>query len=109
MKNYKTTEEQRERMLSYYYSHRQQILEQKRKERAKERQHKKEQREREKQHQYNSRLIEMYESWNLYILERLESPKKLPNWMRRMMTLQVIQNNNRINEIEKHGEANYIR
>ena len=109
MKNYKTTEEQRERMLAYYYSHREQILSEKRKQRTKERQHKKEEKQRLKQHQYNSRLIEMYESWNLYILERLQSPNKLPNWIRRMMILQVIQNNNRINEIEKHGEANYIR
>ena len=100
MKEHKTTEEQRERMLAYYYSHRQQILEQKRKERAKERQHKQEEKQRLKQHQYNSRLIQMYESWNLYILERLQSPKKLPNWMRKMMINQVIQNNNRINEMQ---------
>lgn len=100
MKEHKTTEEQRERMLAYYYSHRQQILEQKRKERAKERQHKQEEKQRLKQNQYNSRLIQMYESWNLYILERLQSPKKLPNWMRKMMINQVIQNNNRINEMQ---------
>ena len=98
MKNYKTTEEQRERMLSYYYSHREQILEEKRKQRTKERQHKKEEKQRLKQHQYNSRLIQMYESWNLYIIERLESPKKLPNWMRRMMILQVIAKTIHINQ-----------
>lgn len=101
MKSYKTTEEQRERMLSYYYSHRQQILEEKRKQRAKERQHKKEEQQRLKQHQYNSRLTQMYESWNLYILERLESPKKLPNWIQRGMILQIMQNNNTLNQLEE--------
>lgn len=105
MKEHKTSEEQRERMLLYYYSHREQILEQKRKERAKERQHKQEEKQRLKQHQYNSRLIQMYESWNLYILERLQSPKKLPNWMKHFMTLQVMQNNDRINEMEQYEQT----
>ena len=109
MKNYKTTEEQRERMLSYYYSHREQILPEKRKQRTKERQHKKEEKQRLKQHQYNSRLIQMYESWNLYIIERLESPKKLPNWMRRMMILQVIHNNDRINQLEQNEQSSSTR
>ena len=109
MKEHKTTEEQRERMLAYYYSHRQHILEQKRKERAKERQHKQEEKQRLKQHQYNSRLIQMYESWNLYILERLQSPKKLPNWMKHFMTLQVIQNNDRINQLEQNEQSSSTR
>lgn len=109
MKEHKTTEEQRERMLSYYYSHREQILEQKRKERAKERQHKQEEKQRLKQHQCNSRLIQMYESWNLYILERLQSPKKLPNWMKHFMTLQVIQNNDRINQLEQNEQSSSTR
>lgn len=104
MREHKTSEEQRERMLSYYYSHREQILEQKRKERAKERQHKKEEQQRLKQHQYNSRLIQMYESWNLYILERLQSNPPLPKWMKHFMTLQVIQNNDRINQLEQYGQ-----
>jgi hypothetical protein len=109
MKEHKTTEEQRERMLAYYYSHRQQILEQKRKERAKERQHKKEQREREKQDEQTKEYQRILETWNLYILERLQSPKKLPNWMKHFMTLQVIHNNNRINEIEKHEQSSSTR
>ena len=98
--DYKCSEEQRAKMTAYYYSHKQQILEQRRKERVIIRQHKKEEQQRLKQHQYNSRLIEMYESWNIYILERLQSPNKLPNWIQKMMINQVIQNNNRINEME---------
>lgn len=107
--NYKCSEEQRERMLSYYYSHKQQILEQRRKERAKERQHKKEEQQRLKQHQYNSRLIQMYESWNLYILERLQSNPTLPQWMKHLMTLQVIQNNDRINQLEQNEQNSSTR
>ena len=104
MKNYKTTEEQRERMLSYYYSHREQILEEKRKQRTKERQHKKEEKQRLKQHQYNSRLIEMYESWNLYLIERLQT-KKIPKWIQRGMILQIMQNNDRINQYEQNSST----
>lgn len=101
MKEHKTSEEQRERMLSYYYSHREEILEQKRKERVKERQHKQEQMERIKRHKYNSRLIQMYESWNLYILERLET-NKIPKWVQRGMILQIQHNNDMINLLEEN-------
>ena len=109
MKEHKTTEEQRERMLSYYYSHREQILEQKRKERAKERQHKKEQREREKQDEQTKEYQRILETWNLELIEKLQSPKKLPNWMRRMMILQILHNNDRINLIENYEQSSSTR
>lgn len=109
MKEHKTSEEQRERMLSYYYSHREQILEQKRKERTIIRQHKKEQREREKQYEQTKEYQRILETWNLELIEKLQSPKKLPNWMRRMMTLQVIHNNDRINQLEQNEQSSSTR
>lgn len=84
---YKCSEEQREKMRNYYWTHRQQILQKQRQQYV----HK---------NKKHDNLEEFYEDWNLYILERLQSPKKLPNWMRKMMINQVIQNNNRINEME---------
>lgn len=84
---YKSSEEQREKMRNYYWTHRQQILQKQRQQYV----HK---------NKKHDNLEEMYESWNLYILERLQSPKKLPNWIQKMMINQVIQNNNRINEME---------
>lgn len=100
MKNYKCSEEQRERMLSYYYSHKEQILEQKRKERAIIRQHKKEQREREKQDEQTKEYQRILETWNLELIEKLQSNPPLPKWIQRGMILQIMQNNNRINEME---------
>ena len=94
-KNYKTSEIQREKMLKYYYQHRQQILERQKQQREKEQQH--------KLKQY-SNLIEMYESWNDYILERLQSPKKLPKWIRRGMELQWLRNKQILNQYEQNGQ-----
>lgn len=95
MKEYKTAYEHRERMKAYYHANKERILEYKRQQREKELQH--------KSKRY-SNLIEMYEDWNLYIIERLQSPKRLPKWMRRAMILQIQQNNDRINEIEQYGQ-----
>lgn len=96
MKEYKTNEAQREKMLHYYYQNRERLLEYQRQQRLKEKQ---------KQSKHYDNLIEMYEDWNLYILERLQSQKKLPKWIRRAMVLQVIQNNNRLNQLEQNGKA----
>ena len=91
--NYKSSEKQRQITKDYYWSHREEIL-QKQRELNKHSNPKK-----------HNTLEEFYESWNLYILERLQSPKKLPNWMRRMMILQVIHNNNRLNEMEQYEQS----
>ena len=85
--NYKCSEEQREKMRNYYWIHRKEIL----------------QKQRENYQNKNKKhntLQDMYYEWNLYILERLQSPNKLPIWIQKMMINQVIQNNNRINEME---------
>lgn len=105
MKNYKCSEEQRERMLSYYYSHKEQILEQRRKERAKERQHKKEQREREKQYEQTKEYQRILETWNLELIEKLQTNPPLPKWMKHLMILQIMHNNDRINQYEQNSSA----
>jgi hypothetical protein len=95
MKNYKTPAEQRAKMTAYYYKNRERILEYQLQQREKEQQH--------KLKQY-SNLIEMYESWNYYILERLQSPKKLPKWIRRGMELQWLRNKQILNQYEQNGQ-----
>lgn len=104
MRDYKTSEDQRAKMTAYYYSHRQQILEQKRKERAIIRQHKKEQREREKQDEQTKEYQRILETWNLELIEKLETNPPLPKWMIKMMYNQIIHNNNRINQLEQYGQ-----
>lgn len=109
MKEHKTSEEQRERMLSYYYSHREHILEQKRKERAKERQHKQEQREREKQYEQTKEYQRILETWNLELIEKLQTNPPLPKWMIKMMYNQIMHNNDRLNLIENYEQNSSTR
>jgi hypothetical protein len=94
MKNYKTPEIQREKMLKYYYQNRERILEYQRQQREKE----------QKQKTQYSNLIEMYKAWNDYILERLQSPKKLKAWIRRGMELQWLRNKQMLNQYEQNGQ-----
>lgn len=94
---YKSSEKQRQITKDYYWSHREEIL-QKQRELNKHSNPKK-----------HNTLQDMYYDWNLYILERLESPKKLPNWMKHFMILQVIQNNDRINQLEQNEQSSSTR
>lgn len=94
-KNYKTPEIQREKMLSYYYKNRERILE-----------YQRQQREKQKQKTQYSNTVEMYKAWNDYILERLQSPKKLPKWIRRGMELQWLRNKQMLNQYEQNGKTN---
>lgn len=94
-KSYKTPEIQREKMLKYYYQNRERILEYQRQQREKEKQ---------KQKTQYSNIVEMYKAWNDYILERLQSPKKLPKWIRRGMELQWLRNKQMLNQYEQNGQ-----
>ena len=87
-KDYRTSAEQRAKMVAYYWQNRERLLEYQRK-------YKEEQKAR------DEKVFETYEDmiadWNEYILKRLNSPKKLPKWIRRGMELQYLLNLNKIN------------
>lgn len=88
MKDYKTPEKIREANLAYYYKNKERLLEYQRK-------------YREEQKARDEKVFETYEDmiadWNEYILKRLNSPKKLPKWIRRGMEIQYLLNLNKIN------------
>lgn len=88
MKDYRTPEKIREANLAYYYKNKERLLEY-------QRQYRQQQKER------DEKVFETYEDmikdWNEYILKRLNSPKKLPKWIRRGMELQYLLNLNKIN------------
>ena len=88
---YKSSQEQRERMLSYYYKNRERILE-----------YQRQQREREKHKlKHYPNLIEMYQDWSLSLIEKLET-KKLPSWIRVGIIRMIMQLNDRLNELEQY-------
>lgn len=91
-KNYKSTEEQRQIAKEYYWAHREEILE---KQRALNKH----------SNAKHNTLIEFYQDWNLYIIERLQSPKRLPKWIKHFMILQIQRNNDRINQLEQNGKT----
>ena len=89
-KNYRTSAEQRAKMVAYYWQNRERLLEYQRR-------YKEEQKARDEK--VFATPQEFYEDWQEYILKRLNSPKKLPKWIKIGMELQWLRNQQTLNEL----------
>lgn len=90
--SYKTTAKQRAKMLQHYYDNRERLLEYQRK-------YRQEQKERQANEKHFDTPQEFYQDWNEYILKRLNSPKKLPKWIKVGLELQWLRNQQTLNEL----------
>lgn len=91
-KNYKTSEEQRAKMLAYYYKNRERLLEYQRQIRLKQQQ----------QSVQHETLLSMYYDWQEYILKKLKT--KLPKWIRVGLEHQWLNNQNKIRELNQYEQ-----
>lgn len=90
-KNYKTSEEQRAKMLAYYYKNRERLLEYQRQIRLKQ-----------QQSVQHETLLSMYYDWQEYILKKLKT--KLPKWIRVGLEHQWLNNQNKIRELNQYEQ-----
>lgn len=89
-KDYRTSAEQRAKMVAYYWQNRERLLEYQRK-------YKEEQKERDEK--VFATPQEFYEDWCLSLIKKLET-KKLPRWIEVGIIHMIMQINDRLNELE---------
>lgn len=87
-KDYRTSAEQRAKMVAYYWQNRERLLEYQRK-------YKEEQKARDEK--VFATPQEFYEDWQEYILKKLKT--KLPNWIKVGLEHQWLQNQQRLYEL----------
>lgn len=87
-KDYRTSAEQRAKMVAYYWQNRERLLEYQRK-------YKEEQKARDEK--VFATPQEFYEDWQEYILKKLKT--KLPDWIRVGLEHQWLQNKQRLYEL----------